>query len=390
VRGRAAFLGALTKLIEHTGDVRLEPSKTVPELSEEARAVLARIDAILRQPGRTDSTTAETSELLAQIYADPDDDERRAVLADLLQQHGDPRGLFIALQLARHGTAQRPTLEEKKLERTWGRTWLGAMEPIVGKEGVVFERGFVARCRYASRERPGDAFEAREWATVTHVDVSDATRSSAPFLLSAAARRLRHVVGMRVDEVPRLARTGERPWETVGFTMPSWNQVRALDEGAGQLFTAARTLVLRARAFDGLVAESEDLARIVAPWPSLRALDVSLRSVGYLVPIVERIPAPVTTVTVRSRTATATLDRASESLAIEMHFVNETELASIKSLIDAMSIARLELRVPEPGRFDGERIRLHHGVARIGPLAGAARRRGIALTITASSAGPSR
>jgi uncharacterized protein (TIGR02996 family) len=385
-RGRAAFLAALAKLIEHTGDVRLAetPSKRVPALGEEARTVLARIDAILRQPGRTESTTAETSELLAQIHADPDDDEPRAVLADLLQQHGDPRGLFIALQLARHGTAQGPTFEEKKLQRTWGRTWLGAMEPIVGKEGVVFERGFVARCRYASRERPGDAFEAPEWATVTEVDVSDATRSAAPFLLSAAARRFRHVLGMRVDEVPRLARARELAWETVGFAMRSWNQVRGLEEGPGRLFSAARTLVLRVRAFDALVAESDDLARMVAHWPSLRAVDVSLRGVSYLVPILDRIAAHVTSITVRSRAATAMLDRASGSLAIEMHVVNEYELAAIKSLFDAMSVARAELRVPEPGGFDGERIRLRDGVARIASLAEAARRRGIALTFTAS------
>jgi hypothetical protein len=166
--------------------------------------------------------------------------------------------------------------------------------------------------------------------------------------------------------------------------MPSWNELRALEEGAGELFTSARTLVLRARAFDGLTAESDDLARIVAAWRSLRAIDVSVRSVSYLLPIVERIPSHVTSITVTSRAATAMLDRAAGSIVVEMHVVSEQELSSIKAVINASEVARAELHVPEPGGFDGERIRLRDGVARIGSLAEVARRKGIALTITAS------
>jgi hypothetical protein len=149
----------------------------------------------------------------------------------------------------------------------------------------------------------------------------------------------------------------------------------------GQLFTAARTLVLKAHAYDGLAAEIDDVARIVARWPSLRAVDVFLRSASYLAPIVDRLAAHVTSITVRGGTATATFDRVSRSLAVEMHYVNEYEVAGIKNLIDSLNVTRAELRVREPGGFDGERLRLRNGVARIGLLADAARRRGIALVI---------
>ena len=41
------------------------------------------------------------AELLAQIYANPDDDALRAVYADALLERGDPRGELITLQLER-------------------------------------------------------------------------------------------------------------------------------------------------------------------------------------------------------------------------------------------------------------------------------------------------
>jgi uncharacterized protein (TIGR02996 family) len=39
--------------------------------------------------------------LLAEVYASPDDDAPRLVYADWLQERDDPRGEFIALQIAR-------------------------------------------------------------------------------------------------------------------------------------------------------------------------------------------------------------------------------------------------------------------------------------------------
>lgn len=87
-----------------------------------------------------------TAELLAAIYAAPDDLEPRRVYADWLQQQGDPRGEFIALQLARleaRGTAKlfARELELLSLHRS---AWLGSLDAHVYRDGAVFEAGFAA------------------------------------------------------------------------------------------------------------------------------------------------------------------------------------------------------------------------------------------------------
>jgi uncharacterized protein (TIGR02996 family) len=57
----------------------------------------------MAKPKRTPvaPVTDASAALLAAILADPDDDEPRRVYADHLSEHGDPRGEYIALQLAR-------------------------------------------------------------------------------------------------------------------------------------------------------------------------------------------------------------------------------------------------------------------------------------------------
>ncbi|MBA2541405.1 MAG: TIGR02996 domain-containing protein [Deltaproteobacteria bacterium] len=56
--------------------------------------------------------TKNAAELFAAVYASPDDDGPRSVLADLLQEQGDPRGEFIALQLAREEDPARESAAE--------------------------------------------------------------------------------------------------------------------------------------------------------------------------------------------------------------------------------------------------------------------------------------
>jgi uncharacterized protein (TIGR02996 family) len=85
--------------------------------------------------------------LYAAVYANPADDAPRQVLADALQEQGDPRGEFIALQLAaangKPTTAQRKRIKE--LFAQHGAQWLGALAPAFNKTGTEFERGFLAR-----------------------------------------------------------------------------------------------------------------------------------------------------------------------------------------------------------------------------------------------------
>ena len=115
------------------------------------------------------------AELLAQIYAAPDDDTPRLVYADWLQQRGDPRGEFIALQIerarakARKGGRQR----EDALLTDHDATWAAPLEPwmVRGADGnpdrpvVEFRRGFPAVVgANAINLDPS-------WSTVTHCNM---------------------------------------------------------------------------------------------------------------------------------------------------------------------------------------------------------------------------
>lgn len=103
--------------------------------------------------------------LFAAVYAAPHDDGPRAVLADALLEQGEPRGEFIALQLAR-GRAGRPSSRETAMLKQWAERWL---EPITDGvvKGTTFERGFPASCQLRN-ETP--SHEAREWATIERID----------------------------------------------------------------------------------------------------------------------------------------------------------------------------------------------------------------------------
>jgi len=76
-------------------------------------------------------------DLFAAVYAEPDSDEPRVVLADYLIEQGDPRGEFIAKQLAGDDAGAEALLA------THGRVWLGSLRPFTHR--AQFRRGFPAR-----------------------------------------------------------------------------------------------------------------------------------------------------------------------------------------------------------------------------------------------------
>jgi hypothetical protein len=72
------------------------------------------------------------------------------------------------LQLERHRTGKRAKPEENKLLEAHREAWLGPLAPVVRKDGLRFERGFIVACRVFT---PSDALadrvsSAREWSTV--------------------------------------------------------------------------------------------------------------------------------------------------------------------------------------------------------------------------------
>jgi len=89
--------------------------------------------------------------LLAAIYSDPDADEPRLVYMDWLIERGDPRGEFIALQMARHRSEsgelrRKEARREAQLQEEHLDRWLGEVAPYVSRRypgWPRFSRGFL-------------------------------------------------------------------------------------------------------------------------------------------------------------------------------------------------------------------------------------------------------
>jgi len=91
-------------------------------------------------------------ELWRRCVQQPDDDDARGVLADLLQASDDPRGELMALQLLPADPASAPARRARIRELVYahGRTWLGPLAEIA--TGASFERGMVTRLELADSQ----------------------------------------------------------------------------------------------------------------------------------------------------------------------------------------------------------------------------------------------
>ncbi|MBA2538096.1 MAG: TIGR02996 domain-containing protein [Deltaproteobacteria bacterium] len=97
------------------------------------------------KPAPTKSTAKGGDKLLAQILANPADDQARQVYADWLTEQGDPRGELITLQyaLASASGSQKRELEKRtnELLKKHARTW--AKEAMQNAKEYELRKGFV-------------------------------------------------------------------------------------------------------------------------------------------------------------------------------------------------------------------------------------------------------
>jgi uncharacterized protein (TIGR02996 family) len=123
------------------------------------------------------------------VLAEPDDDARRAVYADALQERGEVRGEIIALQLA--GTPEM-TAKAARLVEKHRKALLGGIAKNVIASTAVFEKGFLVECETDVRRlvEADVAFGRAEWATVKRLTF----RSHAA--LTPAMRSLEEVYGV--------------------------------------------------------------------------------------------------------------------------------------------------------------------------------------------------
>lgn len=198
-RRRARAIAALELALNHT-QVALEGD----ELASLAR-LEAEVDGILAARPRTGT------ELLAAILADPHELGHRQVYADYLLAGGDPRGEFIALQLADdrgeldHAGGKRM----RALLREYQHAWLGPLAAVVTRAKVVFARGFPTEvCCRVWPARPERTAHDPTWATVERID-------RAPFeLLRPDPMRSLRAIGCEVWTGMKLLERPE-PWPQI-------------------------------------------------------------------------------------------------------------------------------------------------------------------------------
>lgn len=128
--------------------------------------------------------------LYAEVYAKPDDDDLRWVLADALLAIGDPRGEFIVAQLDPARDHQRRAM---RLRQQYGLTWLGALRGAVIP--LDYARGFLTSCQTLEI---GDSLRGVfEWATVEHIELTGGRNEDLGYLSWPVLRSLRRVSGVR-------------------------------------------------------------------------------------------------------------------------------------------------------------------------------------------------
>jgi len=177
-------------------------------------------------PLREVAVPAAATELFDAVYAAPDDDELREVLADALEEVGHPRGRFLRLQLSR-SPGERPSFEEEELLRRHGSEWLGPLCNLFPQQEwagrVRWERGFLHAL--SGFEVYPALITRPELATVRELDCGWANRA----MLSPVLRGVEVITGVRTPEwlnviagnkLPRLERL-----HLDDLAMAAWDEV---------------------------------------------------------------------------------------------------------------------------------------------------------------------
>jgi hypothetical protein len=166
------FLGAgFTKWcieqIQATADT-LADLKQVPDDAETIRLAEAQVATVPPNGWfHTGKPSAAADELIAKVFAAPDDLELRSVVGDALLELGDPWGELIAMQAT---AKKRDDKAIKAFVRKHGARLAGGIAHVGSRERMQFDRGFLARCTIGrgqvGRRYWEEAATAPHWATV--------------------------------------------------------------------------------------------------------------------------------------------------------------------------------------------------------------------------------
>ncbi|MFO0552751.1 MAG: TIGR02996 domain-containing protein [Polyangiaceae bacterium] len=245
--GAAAFVlrplgrSVIPKIAATHGEISARWPHGPPASTLETTAFVDKLQRALA--GDRPRDTRDEASLLAEIHANPSDDEPRLVYADLLIERGDPRGELIRLQCARALTAEPPSRREKELVSKFGRAWLSDLESAVLKDGLAYERGFLAACRYGWSRTTAHVADATfigdpRWSTLHTLDLSSCHRGGVGAQLAAhpVMRSLSTLVGAYAAVVSALVDAGNTTVRTLETrTYRNLDFLPALTRGEGLL-----------------------------------------------------------------------------------------------------------------------------------------------------------
>ncbi len=229
---------------------RTTPARNVDKLRQWAKTIgvsftLTRLPA---QPAPNDEHA-----LLAAVLADPADDGPRAVYADRLIERGEPRGDFIALQLAlaktRPGSARHAELvgATGTLEKQHRVAWSRELAQLTLKQ--TYDRGFVSSVVIRARAFVADGDRLLALAPIERVRLRELT---APAIRKVAVSpALRRISVLELD-----GRVGDRL--------------------AGELAAGGALANLRGLAVAGCGIGAAAVARLLAVMPKLEWLEIGL------------------------------------------------------------------------------------------------------------------
>jgi|GEM_PF-5869965 len=159
---------AMIRLFERCAVEAVEAIKTelsVGALDQGLVEAMAR-QLKMRHARASQRSGVDEQQLVGAVAGALDDPGPRLVLADWLEERGDPRAELIRLGVARG--AGEPSARERALWKRLGPAWLGPVWSVTARSGMVFDRGFLdaARIQVRSDSALLRAVGAVAWATV--------------------------------------------------------------------------------------------------------------------------------------------------------------------------------------------------------------------------------
>jgi len=150
---------------------------------------------------------ADLASLFRDVYANPFDDGRRAVLADALTEAGDPRGEFISLQLLKAPAKHAKRVSQ--LLRAHAAEWLKPLSPFIdvpaAASTAIFTRGFPSSVRLVPVQTAEIFGRTELWGTVEQLTLL----VDFPFEFHPNLRGLQALLGVRdagTTPIPQLER----------------------------------------------------------------------------------------------------------------------------------------------------------------------------------------